>query len=392
MGVGLGPDSYAIIEQGRIGQILNSKPMDRRAIIEEAAGITMYKTKRRLAEAKLEASKINLSRVNDILVEVEKQLASLKRQASKARRYAELREQMRGLLAHRAGEQGRASRYRSGAPRKSSPRYGRGRGARIEIRSRARRRAGTPERPHLRSRRRAAPDAESARADRARSRSRRKSHHVQSRAGRAARLARRAPRDGNRASRAPGRSTSPRAWTCRRNPSPRCAARPLRSKPACARRPKMFRRAPPSRAASKLAWKSCAASRAASSRNRRASRPNRCRRKKPPRATPPRKKLAPRRSLAIEQECLALEARLAGAENAFALASRQAQQSGAAVRESQAQSREPSPRAAGNEPAARANAPGVVGRARAPRVARTDSPRARLYGRRRAETFQCERP
>src|ERR1700678_97166 len=98
MGMGLGPDSYAIIEQGRIGQILNSKPMDRRAIIEEAAGITMYKTKRRLAEAKLEASKLNLSRVNDILVEVEKQLASLKRQASKARRYAELREQMRGSL------------------------------------------------------------------------------------------------------------------------------------------------------------------------------------------------------------------------------------------------------------------------------------------------------
>ena len=72
--------------------------MDRRAIIEEAAGITMYKTKRRLAEAKLEASKVNLSRIHDILVEVEKQLASLKRQASKARRYAELREQMRGSL------------------------------------------------------------------------------------------------------------------------------------------------------------------------------------------------------------------------------------------------------------------------------------------------------
>src|SRR5580658_10036547 len=98
MGMGLGPDSYAIIEQGRIGQILNSKPMDRRAIIEEAAGITMYKTKKRLAETKLEAAKLNLSRVNDILVEVEKQLASLKRQASKARRYAELREQMRSLL------------------------------------------------------------------------------------------------------------------------------------------------------------------------------------------------------------------------------------------------------------------------------------------------------
>lgn len=98
MGIGLGPDSYAIIEQGRIGQVLSSKPSDRRAIIEEAAGITKYKTKKRLAEAKLESSRTNLARVNDIYVEVEKQLASLKRQASKARRYAEMREQMRGLL------------------------------------------------------------------------------------------------------------------------------------------------------------------------------------------------------------------------------------------------------------------------------------------------------
>ncbi|HEY4579643.1 MAG TPA: AAA family ATPase, partial [Candidatus Acidoferrales bacterium] len=98
MGIGLGPDSYAIIEQGRIGQVLSSKPSDRRAIIEEAAGITKFKTKKRLAEAKLESSKVNLARVNDIYVEVEKQLASLKRQASKARRYAEMREQMRALL------------------------------------------------------------------------------------------------------------------------------------------------------------------------------------------------------------------------------------------------------------------------------------------------------
>ena len=109
MGIGLGPDSYAIIEQGRIGQVLSSKPSDRRAIIEEAAGITKYKTKKRLAEAKLESSKLNLSRVNDIYVEVEKQLASLKRQASKARRYAELREQMRGS-ARRAGQQSRELR------------------------------------------------------------------------------------------------------------------------------------------------------------------------------------------------------------------------------------------------------------------------------------------
>ena len=108
MGVGLGPDSYAIIEQGRIGLILSTKPMERRAIIEEAAGVTRFKTKKRLAEAKLESSKVNLARVNDIVVEVEKQLGSLKRQASKARRYAEIREQMRGIarqmLAGRARE------------------------------------------------------------------------------------------------------------------------------------------------------------------------------------------------------------------------------------------------------------------------------------------------
>jgi chromosome segregation protein len=98
MGVGLGPDSYAIIEQGRIGLILSTKPMERRAIIEEAAGVTKFKTKKRLAEAKLEASKVNLSRVNDIVIEVEKQLGSLKRQAAKARRYSEIRDQMRGIV------------------------------------------------------------------------------------------------------------------------------------------------------------------------------------------------------------------------------------------------------------------------------------------------------
>jgi chromosome segregation protein len=98
MGVGLGPDSYAIIEQGRIGLILSTKPMERRAIIEEAAGVTKFKTKKRLAEAKLESSKLNLSRVNDIVIEVEKQLGSLKRQASKARRYSEIRDQMRSIV------------------------------------------------------------------------------------------------------------------------------------------------------------------------------------------------------------------------------------------------------------------------------------------------------
>ena len=91
MGTGLGPESYAIIEQGRIGQILSSKPQDRRAVIEEAAGITKFKTRKRLAEAKLEGAKQNLARVYDILEEVTRQVNSLKRQASKTRRYAELK-------------------------------------------------------------------------------------------------------------------------------------------------------------------------------------------------------------------------------------------------------------------------------------------------------------
>jgi chromosome segregation protein len=98
MGTGLGPESYAIIEQGRIGQILSSKPTDRRAIIEEAAGITKFKTRKRLAEARLEDAKLNLARINDIFEEVTRQMNSLKRQASKAERYARLRDEMRAKL------------------------------------------------------------------------------------------------------------------------------------------------------------------------------------------------------------------------------------------------------------------------------------------------------
>ena len=94
MGSGLGPESYAIIEQGRIGQILSTKPQDRRAVLEEAAGVTRFKTKKRLSEAKLEASKANLSRVFDILEEVGRQVNSLKRQAAKAKRYGELRTEL----------------------------------------------------------------------------------------------------------------------------------------------------------------------------------------------------------------------------------------------------------------------------------------------------------
>ncbi|MGH9438746.1 MAG: AAA family ATPase, partial [Terriglobia bacterium] len=95
MGTGLGPESYAIIEQGRVGQILSSKPSDRRAIIEDAAGVSKFKSRKRLAEAKLESARQNLARIHDILEEISKQVNSLKRQASKAERYRELQSEVR---------------------------------------------------------------------------------------------------------------------------------------------------------------------------------------------------------------------------------------------------------------------------------------------------------
>jgi chromosome segregation protein len=98
LGTGLGPESYAIIEQGRIGQILSNRPQDRRNVIEEAAGITKFKTRKRLAEAKLESAKQNLSRVFDILEEVTRQANSLKRQASKTRRHGELKTEATAYL------------------------------------------------------------------------------------------------------------------------------------------------------------------------------------------------------------------------------------------------------------------------------------------------------
>ncbi|MEO6910784.1 MAG: AAA family ATPase, partial [Edaphobacter sp.] len=98
MGTGLGGESYAIIGQERIGQLLSSKPLDRRGIIEEAAGITRFKTKKRLAELRLESARQNLSRVNDIFDEVTRQMSTLKRQASKAERYGALRDELRTRL------------------------------------------------------------------------------------------------------------------------------------------------------------------------------------------------------------------------------------------------------------------------------------------------------
>ena len=103
----VGAQTYATIEQGRIDQILNAKPKDRRLIIEEAAGIAGFKHKRRLAELKLEATQANLLRVNDIVVEVARQIGSLKRQAAKARRYGRLREELRLKESIRFGAKAR---------------------------------------------------------------------------------------------------------------------------------------------------------------------------------------------------------------------------------------------------------------------------------------------
>jgi chromosome segregation protein len=97
MGTGVGTTAYAIIEQGKIGLILSSKPTDRRTLIEEAAGITKYKSRRRAAELKLEAAQQNLFRVNDIVYEITRQMNSLKRQAGKARRYHRLRDKIERL-------------------------------------------------------------------------------------------------------------------------------------------------------------------------------------------------------------------------------------------------------------------------------------------------------
>jgi chromosome segregation protein len=95
LGTGVGTKAYSIVEQGKIGLIVSARPEDRRLLIEEAAGITKYKSRRRAAELKLEAAQQNLTRIDDIVFEVEKQRGTLKRQAAKARRYKRLRDELR---------------------------------------------------------------------------------------------------------------------------------------------------------------------------------------------------------------------------------------------------------------------------------------------------------
>ncbi len=97
MGTGIGTTSYSVMAQGQIDQILSSKPEDRRAVFEEAAGITKFKADRKEAIRKIEQTEQNLLREADVLREMKRQIGSLQRQVGKAQKYKELRDEVRGL-------------------------------------------------------------------------------------------------------------------------------------------------------------------------------------------------------------------------------------------------------------------------------------------------------
>ena len=258
MDTGLGAKAYAIIEQGKIGLILSSRPTDRRQLIEEAAGITKYKARRRAAELKLEAAQQNLTRIDDIVFEVEKQRGTLKRQAAKARRYQRLRDELRRwekvLFARRyrqlaetiesargaAGRRARARGGRRGAgrPRSSAisdacasswPRPSRARPRR------ARRRTRASSRSTGGSSRSRSTASRSRRSTRAPARSPPSSTALDARRepARALLAARReAAADGERAS----ATARPRRWPPSRTPTKRRTARSRGSRPTSRRR------------------------------------------------------------------------------------------------------------------------------------------------------------
>ncbi len=102
LGTGVGTKAYSIVEQGKIGLIVSAKPEDRRILIEEAAGITKYKARKKAAERKMELCDQNLLRVGDIVAEIERNLGSLKRQAQKAERYVNYRRELEDHQLHDA--------------------------------------------------------------------------------------------------------------------------------------------------------------------------------------------------------------------------------------------------------------------------------------------------
>ncbi len=99
LGTGLGPHSYAIIEQGMISRLIDAKPEDLRVFLEEAAGISKYKERRRETETRIAHTRENLARLSDVRGEIEKQLERLQRQSSAAQRYQRLKEEERRLKA-----------------------------------------------------------------------------------------------------------------------------------------------------------------------------------------------------------------------------------------------------------------------------------------------------
>ena len=97
MDTGIGKDGYSIIGQGKIDEILSNKSEDRRHIFEEAAGIVKYRTRKQESEKKLEQTKLNLLRINDILSEIEGQIGPLKIQSEKAKKFLSLREELKSI-------------------------------------------------------------------------------------------------------------------------------------------------------------------------------------------------------------------------------------------------------------------------------------------------------
>ena len=97
MDTGIGKDGYSIIGQGKIDDILSNKSEDRRNIFEEAAGIVKYRARKTESEKKLEQTKLNLLRINDILAEIEANIGPLKNQAEKAKKYLSLREELKSI-------------------------------------------------------------------------------------------------------------------------------------------------------------------------------------------------------------------------------------------------------------------------------------------------------
>ena len=97
MDTGIGRDGYSIIGQGKIDEILSNKSEDRRHIFEEAAGIVKYRTRKQESERKLEQTKLNLLRINDIISEIENNIGSLKLQSEKAKKYLSLRDELKNI-------------------------------------------------------------------------------------------------------------------------------------------------------------------------------------------------------------------------------------------------------------------------------------------------------